>query len=447
MMLGFKPKRARSPGEPAALQEPLKQELRSGPAAQQTNVARRTDAEVLALLKSFNEQLAAPYVDRVEEARAITLALISKEHVIMVSQPGTAKSHMAKRAGDLLNAKFFKTQLNKYTDPAQIFGPIDVKAFQEGQYTTKTKEKLPEAEIAFIDEPFRGGSAIRDTLFSIMNEREMFDGEKTIPVPLRTIISATNFVSYDTEDQAFYDRFLLRHFIDPVKGNRVSNLVDAAWNMEFKGTGRVSKPIMSVADLDQAYELISKVDTSGIKEQFLEVLSRAETLIKQSGENDEAFITDRRKGKALKLVAANALLEGRKHATMEDLIVLKYVLPADEREAKLITALLNDVISPTNHINRMHSLQLNINRSIEDLATHPNTISNFGDAQRAMAIAMAYARKTSRTYSNKELRKAASELTAAAKRLSDMTSKARALEQEQKPKTELMVLERNGVSN
>lgn len=446
-MLGFKANKVRVSGEPAALQEPLKQELRSSPATQQANEARRTDAEVLALLKSFNEQLAAPYVDRAEEARAITLALISKEHVIMVSQPGTAKSHMAKRAGDLLNARFFKTQLNKYTDPAQIFGPIDIKAFQEGQYTTKTKEKLPEAEIAFIDEPFRGGSAIRDTLFSIMNEREMFDGEKTIPVPLRTIISATNFVSYDTEDQAFYDRFLLRHFIDPVKGDRVSNLVDAAWNMEFKGTGKVSKPVMNIADLDQAYEMISKVDTSGIKAQFLEVLSRAEIIIKQSGESDEAFITDRRKGKALKLVAANALLEGRKHATIEDLIVLKYVLPADEPEAKLITALLNDVISPINHINRMHSLQLNINRSIEDLTMHPNAVNDFGDAERAMTSAIAYARKTSRAYSNKELRKAASELIAAAKRLSDMVSKVSALEQEQKPKTALIVLERNEVSS
>ena len=76
----------------------LKEQVRpnDAPAA---NVA--TDAQLFAKVKEFSRQLSEPFVNKEEEARLIALALITRENIIFVSEPGTAKSALAMRAGEL----------------------------------------------------------------------------------------------------------------------------------------------------------------------------------------------------------------------------------------------------------------------------------------------------------------------------------------------------------
>jgi MoxR-like ATPase len=55
-------------------------------------------------------------------------------------------------------------------------------------------------------------------------------------------------------------------------------------------------------------------------------------------------LTDRRKGKAAKLVAAHALLNGRMEAEITDLSVLKYVAPRDLDDFDKVAAILFEEI-------------------------------------------------------------------------------------------------------
>ncbi|MEM0282636.1 MAG: AAA family ATPase, partial [Desulfurococcaceae archaeon] len=167
-------------------------------------------------MNRFKSELEKPFIGRGEEALVITLALMTSEHVVLIGEPGTAKSALARRAADLLRARFFKYLLTKYTEPDELFGSLDILAFKVGKYVRVTKNKLPEAEIAFLDEIFNASSAILNTLLTLLNERVIYDGYNEISVPLWTLISASNTVPEEQEYQALYDRFLFRQFVKPV---------------------------------------------------------------------------------------------------------------------------------------------------------------------------------------------------------------------------------------
>jgi len=99
-----------------------------------------SNQQLLEYPKKFVELLSAPFIGREEEAKVITLALLSKEHVILIGEPGTAKSALARRAAELLNAKFFMYLLTKYTEPAELFGALDINALKQGIYKRTTRK-------------------------------------------------------------------------------------------------------------------------------------------------------------------------------------------------------------------------------------------------------------------------------------------------------------------
>ncbi len=308
--------------------------------------------ELLVTAHRFVEELAKPFVGREEEARAIALSIISGEHIVLIGEPGTAKSALARRAAELINARFFKYLLTKFTEPDELFGPLDISALKQGRYVRITRNKLPEAEIAFIDEIFNANSAILNMFLTIMNERIVYDGYNEIKVPLWTMIAATNTVPDEPELQALYDRFLYRHFVKPVSEDKWLDLLDAAWRIEA-GYYSAAEPLLSMDEIRMLNKLIFEVDLSGIKEKLVKLYAVFE--------DHGIHVTDRRKGKALKAIAANALLEERLKATEEDLMVLRIIAPRDADETEQVLAILLDEIKATErHLKELSEIEANI---------------------------------------------------------------------------------------
>ena len=309
--------------------------------------------QLLEYPKKFLESLAAPFIGREEEAKVLTLALIAKEHVILIGEPGTAKSALARRAAELLNAKFFMYLLTKYTEPAELFGPLDINALKQGVYRRITKDKLPESEIAFLDEIFNANSAILNALLSLLNERVIYDGYNVIHVPLRTLISASNRVPDEPELDALYDRLLLRHYTRPVSEDLWKDLIEYAWDYEFSNKWAVKEPIMSIKHLDELYNLIPQVDLSAVKSKLLKLY----VMLEEKG----IHLTDRRKGKVLKIVSAHSILNGRLKATEEDLIVLKYIAPKEIDDFEKVSALLSEELkTPIKYMKELNEIYSNI---------------------------------------------------------------------------------------
>lgn len=334
---------------------------------------------VLGLPQKFVAELAYPFVGRDEEAKVLTLALLAREHVVLVGEPGTAKSALARRAADLLNVRFFKYLLTRYTEPAELFGPLDIKGLKEGVYRRITRGKLPEAEIAFLDEVFNANSAILNALLSILQERVLYDGYTELKVPLWTMIGASNRVPDEPELEALYDRMLLRHFTRPVEENKWSDLLDASWRIE---SGRIPSPspIMNMDDLRRLHKMVLEVDYQSIKSKLLKLYA----IFEEKG----IHLTDRRKGKALKVIAAHAVLNGRLKAIEEDLVVLKYVAPRDEEDLdKVIAIIAEELKTPAKYIRELADIEANTRELSRIIDTIPDYDPRLVEVHRNLRIA------------------------------------------------------------
>lgn len=282
-------------------------------------------------IRMFYKELSKPFVGRDEEALTITISLMTGEHVVLIGEPGTAKSALARRAADLLQARFFKYLLTRYTEPDELLGPLDINALREGRYVRVTRGKLPEAEIAFLDEVFNASSAILNTLLTLMNERVIFDGYNEIAVPLWTLIAASNTVPEEPEYQALYDRFLVRHFIKPVSEDKWKDLLESAWKIEKEGY-RAPSPVITMEEIRAISRLVLEVDLSHVLPKLVKLYA----VLEDRG----IHMTDRRKGKTLKIIAAHSLLNERNTALEEDLSVIKYTAPRDHEESEKVAILL-----------------------------------------------------------------------------------------------------------
>jgi len=127
--------------------------------------------------------------------------------------------------------------------PEELFGSVDLSGLVEGRMQRVTRGKMPEAEIAFLDEVFRGGSHILNTLLTIINEKRFDSGEGMRDVPLLAVIGAANTPPEKEETQAFFDRFPVRCWVDPLLDSPESEtvreqLIDVALRVERGRLGR-----------------------------------------------------------------------------------------------------------------------------------------------------------------------------------------------------------------
>ncbi|MCS7108641.1 MAG: AAA family ATPase [Sulfolobales archaeon] len=286
----------------------------------------------------------------------------------------TAKSALVRRAADLLEAKFFKYLLTRFTEPAEIFGPLDIRALHEGKYVRITYGKLPEADIAFLDEIFKANSAILNSLNTILQERILYDGYSEIKVPLWSLFGASNEVPDEPETEAFYDRFTMRHFVKPVSEDLWHDLLSKSWDLEVKlsltdGYGREGK-IMTIDHLRELHKSVLSVNVDAIKSKFVKLLAVLE--------GRGIHVTDRRKGKTLKIIAAHAMMNGRAVANEDDLIVIKYVVPKDQEELDKVNTILSEELkTPYKYLRELNEIKVNVKEILNYVSSLRNVESRF----------------------------------------------------------------------
>ncbi len=165
-------------------------------------------------LLDVEEELSELFFERKEEIRGLLVGLLSREHVLLLGPPGAAKSELAEELcsrivwdGEGGRIGYFRWLLSRTSTPEELFGPVSLRALEGDSYRRKTKGKLPEARIAFLDEVFECNSAVLNGLLSVLNERLFFnDGEPT-PIPLEMVVAASNEPPAEREElEALFDR-------------------------------------------------------------------------------------------------------------------------------------------------------------------------------------------------------------------------------------------------
>lgn len=274
---------------------------------------------VLTALKAAREGLVARDV----LVELVLLAAVAEEHLLIIGPPGTAKSLAARRAAQVFHARYFEYLLGRFTEPSEIFGPVDLRKLREGVVETEVAGMLPDADIAFLDEVFLGSSAILNTLLGLLNERTFRRGKSQLRVPLRVCVGASNALPTDEALAAFADRFLLRVFVEPLPDTLLEDLLGS------KPT--VLKALASMEDLDVLSRAAQEVDLVPVRPVYAQCVR----MLRQAG----VELTDRRLVRVQRLISAAAVLNGRTIAEVEDLWPLVFALPTAETQALARTVL------------------------------------------------------------------------------------------------------------
>src|SRR6185436_11390473 len=91
------------------------------------------------------------------------VAAVAQEPLLLVGAPGTAKSDLVIKFKDALripDTEYFEYLLTRFTEPSEVFGPIDIAQLRAGRYLRRDRGKLPTARLVFLDEIFKASSAI-----------------------------------------------------------------------------------------------------------------------------------------------------------------------------------------------------------------------------------------------------------------------------------------------
>ncbi len=280
------------------------------------------------------------FLDKQEIIRLMLISAIAGEHMVIVGPPGTAKSAMIRLFAQLVDARYFEYLLTRFTEPNELFGPVDIKEFREGRYTRRTENSLPEAEIVFLDEIFKSNSAILNSLLHIINERKFSNGPEVRDVPLISMYAASNEVPNDENLSAMFDRFLLRVLSENLDSYHFHELmVRGVANEIRKMTGRdqLIRPIIDAGSLRQIQRSYDRFMV--FPEDFMAKYKGLVFQIRSEG----ITISDRRAVKLLKLFAASAVFDGRSQVCDGDFFLLRHIWNNLD-QAELLEEIVNPLV-------------------------------------------------------------------------------------------------------
>lgn len=253
-------------------------------------------------LQNFRGALNASSLEREHVIDGLLATLLSKQNAFLLGAPGTGKSDLVRSiCNGISGANYFGYLLTPTTDPSEVFGPVAVTKLLKDEYTRDINGYLPNAHIGFLDELFRGSSAILNSLLTLLNERTFNNGKDTVQTPIQSIVAATNSWPDEESLQAFADRFLFRPTVDGLRKPVSKRRLDE-WAL-----GLSERPQVGVhLTLEELQQLQDSVNEIKISEEFLDRFSTVWEMLATRNIN----ISDRRRVQILKFLKAWAVVQG-----------------------------------------------------------------------------------------------------------------------------------------
>lgn len=281
--------------------------------------------DILNKIDCIREELNSILVDRKHAIDLSIVALVSRENIILLGPPGTAKSLLASElCKRIINQKYFQRLLTKFTKESELFvsGQGIVEEYKQddeiGQQIKVTKIKtyhenmLPQANIAFLDEVFKGNSAILNSLLSLMNERIYYTNEgKPISSQLIMLFGASNERPTPEDGlEALYDRFLIRYYVGYLEGIDFKKLLQQSAGAD--NLSNEPKQYIDINELNILHEYLNKII---IPDSIINSIYQFRERIDSHPNLKILKPSDRRMKNSLKVLKANALL--RRKITVE----------------------------------------------------------------------------------------------------------------------------------
>jgi len=286
-------------------------------------------------LVAVRDELRSIFHERNEVIDLILVALLSKRHVVMLGTPGIAKTAVAEQlAKRITGMSYFYRLLTKATAPDELFGPVSVSALKADTYRRNVTGKMPEAHLAVADEVFKSNSVCLNSMLRVINERRYENDGQVIECPLMTLIGASNEMPQGEELAALWDRLHLRVVVEDIKDD--ANFV-ALIEGEGNGTGRFDAAPAATVTLDELKQAQAEVEAVKFSADLAHEVGKLRRELAAEG----ITASPRRWKEAVRIVKAQAWLDGRAEARAEDLEVFAHLLWHDlSSRSKVATEVL-----------------------------------------------------------------------------------------------------------
>ena len=280
------------------------------------------------------------------------LAALAGESVILLGPPGVAKSMVARQLKTAFrDAHSFEYLMSRFSTPDEIFGPVSIQKLKSSDtYERAVDGYLPTADVVFLDEIWKAGPAIQNTLLTVINEKLFRNGNREMHLPLKLLVAASNELPAKGEGlEALWDRFVIRIESRPIKkeSNFRAMLLDS--HADFSGSmgGLGHADFANNADSselkitgEEYAEWSENINKIGVKEEVLDVISVIRKSLRavnvdEAAERRNIYVSDRRWKNIARLLRTSAFMQDREEVDCCDLLPIYYCLwqEPEERDA------------------------------------------------------------------------------------------------------------------
>lgn len=275
-------------------------------------------------------------VGREDLLKQTLYAMLTREHQLIYSRAGIAKSLYAKTVFDQFeDAKAFSIQLTKKTPEEAIVGGLILDEMKKGNMIHNTTDSLVTADVAFLDEIFDANDPTLRAMLGILNERMYDNGKQKVPANLHTAIATSNYLRTNDVTEAVIDRFLFQAYLLPDVDYFNKLRIDEAYERNQSGNQRIIFPekvrmdeLSYLADIVEGRIPERRIEAPRhilfMKNLIIDEFVAAVNAARQAAQKPELYVSPRTVAKTRDVLNASALLHGRNILTTDDLSAIKY---------------------------------------------------------------------------------------------------------------------------
>ena len=297
------------------------------------------------------------------------LAALAGESVILLGPPGVAKSMVARQLKTAFrDARSFEYLMSRFSTPDEIFGPVSIQKLKTSDtYERAVEGYLPTADVVFLDEIWKAGPAIQNTLLTVINEKIFRNGNREMHLPLKLLVAASNELLAKGEGlEALWDRFVIRIESRPIKleknframlleshadfsrSTRALGHADFADNADFSGSmGKSGSTDFSDLKItaEEYAEWAEKICKIGVKEEVLDAISAIRKSLRavnvdEAAERRNIYVSDRRWKNIVRLLRTSAFMQDREEVDICDLLPIYHCLWQEPEERDAIRSIV-----------------------------------------------------------------------------------------------------------